>query len=149
MTQSEAGADFEGWLTFLDEALGEFLDELPDDVRRQLDSSPTSLDVLEGWLLQTFPSVQALIADDARLLLDGAARYVGQTFIRHLGGHWDIDLDNPQDEHFMVPFLNDFAGQYSALSPITLVTAATDRRSGTYLRTVLENVHRRATAGSA
>jgi hypothetical protein len=40
--------------------------------------------------------------------------------------------------------LTGFQGEYSKQSPVTLVTAAVDRRSGNYLRTVLGNIKRRA-----
>src|SRR5262249_25677977 len=85
MSHTDAREEFEGWVAFMDEAIDDFVDDLPDTVREQLDYSAESLDVLESWLLGAFPSYNALIADDAREVLDAAGRYVGQTFIRQLG----------------------------------------------------------------
>lgn len=144
MTDNDARSDFEGWLAVMDDAIDELMDGLPADVRARLDYSSGSLDVLEAWLLRAYPSYEALTDDAAAETLDGAARYVGETFRRELGGRWDIELDNAQDVNFLVPALTGFKGGDAALSPITLVSAAADRRTGTYLRTVLENMRRRA-----
>jgi hypothetical protein len=136
--------DFEVWLMDMDDAIDRFLDQVPPDVRLRLDFSAESLDVLEAWLLQRYPTLDALLEESEKNILDGAARYVGQTLREHLGGRWDIALEDPQDVNYRLPILTGFQGQYSALSPVTLVTAASDRRSGTYLRTVLQNIEKRA-----
>jgi hypothetical protein len=136
--------DFEEWLMDMDDAIDRFLDQVPANIRAQLDFSPASLDVLEAWLLQRYPSVDALLSEREKDILDGAARYVGQTFREQLGGHWDIVLDDPQDANYRLPILTGFKGEYSTQSPVTLVTAATDRRTGSYLCTVLHNIQQRA-----
>jgi hypothetical protein len=147
MTESSTQRDnFEIWLMDMDDAIDRLLDQVPSDVQAQLDFSPASLDVLEAWLLQRYPNLDALLAESEKDTLDGAARYVGQTFREKLGGRWDIVLDNPRDVNYRLPILTGFRGEYSAPSPVTLVTASTDRRSGTYLRTVLQNIERRASA---
>jgi hypothetical protein len=147
MTETSTSRDdFELWLMDMDDAIDRFLDQVPADVRARLDFSAESLDVLEAWLRQRYPTLEALLEESEKEILDGAARYVGQTLREHLGGRWDIVLEDPQDVNYRLPILTGFKGQHSALSPVTLVTASTDRRSGTYLRTVLQNVLQRASA---
>ena len=131
--------DFELWVFKMDDDLDEFLAQLPADVRRHLDFSPASLDVLEKWLLERYPSPQALQAPSEKYMLDGLARYIGETLRKQLGGHWSIDLDNPKNAFFGLPVLS---GLRVPESPHSLAGAATQRRTGTYLRTVLENTRK-------
>jgi len=128
--------DFEVWIVHMDDALAEFFDQLPEDVRRSLDYAPRSLDSLERWLLDRYSSPQALLAPSESTTLDGAARYVGETFRRTIGGRWTIDLDNKKNAYFGLPVL---VGYRTPVAPMSLVTASTHRRIGAYLRTVLEN----------
>jgi len=138
---------FEEWLAVMQTELDRFLDALPDSVAAALDESPESLDVLEAWLLERYPSTEALVEGSAAEILDGAARYVGETFLGQLGGRWSISADDPQDVNYKLPIITGFKGEFSQLSPVTLVTAAADRRTGRYLSTILRNIERRATAG--
>lgn len=128
--------DFELWVFKMEDALNEFFVQLPDDVRRGLDFSPASLDVLETWLLERYPSPRSLLATSEKYTLDGAARYIGETLRKNVGGHWTIDLDNPKNAFFGLPILT---GYRIPDSPHSLATASMDRRTGSYLRTVLEN----------
>jgi hypothetical protein len=128
--------DFEVWVIHMDDALAEFFDRLPEDVRRDLDYSPRSLDVLERWLLEHYAGPKDLLVPAESRNLDGVARYIGETFRKNIGGHWTIDLDNPKNAYFGVPVLTD---PRSPVAPFNLTTASTHRRKGTYLRTVLEN----------
>ena len=138
---------FEEWLAVMQTELDRFLDVLPESVARALDESAASLDVLEAWLLERYPSTEALIEGSEAEILDGAARYVGETFLGQLGGRWSISAEDPQDVNYKLPIITGFKGEFSRLSPVTMVTAAADRRSGTYLSTILRNVQRRAAAG--
>lgn len=144
MANSALRDHFEDWLVDMDDAIDRFLETLPEDLSERLDFSPEALDVLEAWLLERYPSVDAALAETEKETLDGAARYVGETFRRALGGRWDIELDDPNDVNYRLPVLTGFQGEYSKQSPVTLVTAAVDRRSGNYLRAVLANIKRRA-----
>jgi hypothetical protein len=128
--------DFELWVFKMEDALEKFLGQLPEDVRRSLDYSPASLDALEKWLLERYTSPQLMLAPDEKDILDGAARYIGETFRKNVGGYWEIDLDNPKYVFFGLPILTGFRVPES---PHSLATASTHRRTGTYLRTVLEN----------
>lgn len=133
--------DFEMWLFVMDDRLEEFISSLPQDVGRALDYSPESLDVLEAWLLRNFPDISSIKA--VTKTLDGAARYVGETFRLALGGGWDIELENTQDVFYELPVLTV---QYPRECPHTLTTTSLDRRTGDVFRRVLTNMLAKQTA---
>ena len=138
--------DFQSWLFEMDDALERFLSLLPSHLRPALDFSPGSLDVLEQWILERYAGVSEILEPGEALILDGLARYVGETFREQLGGYWQIRFDNPKDAHYGLPELTGFSPRPTPLSPHSLVTASTDRRSGNYISTVLANVKKRYNA---
>ena len=137
--------DFDAWLTAMDDVIDEFMAGLPEEVRTRLDYSAESLDVLEAWLLHNYESPEALQAADTAML-DGPARYIGETMRRNLGGSWTINLEHPDIVFFGLPILTDVRGAVAPMSPYSLTTASLDRRTGSYLRTILENIKRRSAA---
>jgi hypothetical protein len=139
---------FDYWLFDMDDALERFLAMFAPDVRPRLDYSEESLDVVEHWILERYSNPKALTAVSARDVLDGLARYVGETFRQQVGGHWEIRLDDPQYVYFGLPQLTGYSDKPTPICAHSLVTAATDRRTGSYLRTVLRNVKRRLQQGS-
>jgi hypothetical protein len=131
--------DFDHWVADMDDSLERFRDALPEDVSRELDGSIGSLDALEAWILQRYPDTEAMLADDQAEPVDGAARYIGEVFRRELGSqYWDIDLDNRDAAFFNLPVLTSGPGS-TPVAPAALATAAAQRRTGSFLRTVLEN----------
>jgi hypothetical protein len=140
--------DFEYWLMDMDDALERFLSGLAPHIKEKLNFSPSSLDALEAWILERYPSTQAMLGRDQSRLVDGAARYIGETFRKALGGRWDIELDDPKYVYFGVPIFTGFEEKPTPVCPLTLATASANRRTGKYLRTVLENmIKRRAHPG--
>jgi hypothetical protein len=135
--------DFESWVDYMAEGIKHFLNSLPEQVRVKLDYSPESLDVLEDWLLRTYPTTKSMLEADQAALVGGAARYVGETFRRRIGGLWDIRLDDPQFAFFAMPILTGFEERSTPICPLTLVTASGDRRTGKFIRTVMENTMKR------
>jgi hypothetical protein len=132
---------FEGWLLFIDDALQQFLDEVPDGVSQRLDFTPRSLDALEAWLLNKYDSPAAILQPSENWYLDRAARYVGETIRRSAGGEWAINLDNPSVVFYGVPVIKGMESSYTEC-PASLVTAALDRRRRNYIRMVVENIPR-------
>jgi hypothetical protein len=130
--------DFEYWLADMDDALGRFLASLPQRTREHLDYSPESLDALEDWILATYPSVDAMRAADQSRLVDGIARYIGETFRKHIGGRWDIQLEDPKALYFGRPILTGYSD--GPLAPLSLATATAHRRTGVYLRSVFDRL---------
>jgi len=135
--------NFEEWLFEMDDALEQFVEGIPEPTRSQLDFSTASLDVLEAWVLARYGSPEELMKPEAKHLLDGVARYVGETYRKQLGGRWQIRLDDPKYAFFGLPELTGFSERPTPICPHSLATAMTDRRNGTYLRTILENTKKR------
>jgi hypothetical protein len=138
--------DFNYWVADMDDALDRFMATLPEDIRPKLDFSPQSLDVIEQWLLDRYPSLDVARTSGDSKVFDGVARYLGETFRRNVGGHWSISFDDPRNVAYGLPVLTGFKGENSALTPLTMATASTDRRTGKYLRGILENIKKRAAA---
>jgi hypothetical protein len=135
--------DFEEWLFEMDDALEQFVESIGEPTRSQLDLSPASLDVLEAWVLERYGSPVELMKPEAKQVLDGLARYIGETFRKQIGGRWQIRLDDPKYAFFGLPELTGFSERPTPVCPHSLATATTDRRNGTYLRTILENTKKR------
>lgn len=138
--------EFQAWLIDMDDALERFSSALPDDVRSGLDYSPESLNVLEAWLLERYEGVEQTRPRSEAKTIDGAARYVGEVFRKHLGGGWKIDYSNKKNVFFGLPQLVEMAGQEVQSCPLTLVTASTHRRVGNYIRMVFDNDMKAASA---
>jgi hypothetical protein len=135
MTEEE----FQYWLFDMDDVLERFLNALPAETRDHLDYSPRSLDALETWILERYATPRQLSEPSEYDIVDGLARYIGETFRQALGGVWTVDLGNPQDAYYGLPQLVGFRGGVSPQAPVTLATASAARRTGTYLSTVLRN----------
>ena len=135
--------NFEEWLFEMDDALDRFVDGIAEPTRSQLDFSPASLDVLEAWVLERYRSPEELMKAEAKNVLDGVARYIGEAYRKQIGGRWQIRLDDPRYAFFGLPELTGFSERPTPICPHSLATAMTDRRNGTYLRTVLENARKR------
>jgi hypothetical protein len=114
-----------------------------------LDMSPASLDALEGWLLKRYPSSDDILRPGEEDYLDAAARYVGETFRRHLGGRWEIRLDDPQNVHYGLPRLNGLRDNGPPFSPQLEVTTSLARRTGSYLTTRLSKRREKAERAGA
>ena len=135
--------DFEYWLFEMDDAVERFLEGIDEPTRSQLDFSAGSLDALEAWVLERYASPDELMKPEVKQVLDGVARYIGETYRKQLGGRWHIRLDDPKYAFFGLPELTGFTERPTPICPHSLATAMTDRRNGTYLRTILENTKKR------
>jgi hypothetical protein len=142
MTKQED--QFQVWLMDMSDAIERFQQSLPNELRGRLDYSPESLDVLEGFALTKYPSPEDAKKPSEAAAVDGMARYVGEVFIKRLGGRWMIDHSNPKNAFYGLPQLSGMAGQQVQLCPLTLVTASLDRRTGSFIRQVFDNNRRNA-----
>ena len=139
-TASTTRDDFEYWLIDMDDAIDRMVAELPADLQPKLDYSPGSLDVIESIILARYSDVDKMIAPDQARIVDGYARYIGETFRRNIGGHWDVDLENDRNVYFQIPVLTAYEENPTPIAPLGLATASADRRTGSYLRRILENI---------
>ena len=135
--------DFQYWLFYMDDDLQAFMDRLSPDVRQKLDYSVESLDALEGWLLRRYQEPGELQRESELVIWDGAGRYIGETIRRNVGGKWRIVLDDPSHVFYRMPQLYDFGPKSTPQCPNYMATAALDRRTGTFIRGVVENMKRR------
>jgi hypothetical protein len=133
--------DFEYWLFDMDQELAVMMDGMPDDVAKVLDYSVESLSVVESWVLSRYPTVPDILKESEKLTLDRLARYVGETIRKTVGGVWDIDLSDPQNAYYRLPVVSQ-QGKWLEC-PVTLITAATDRRTGKYIELVVQRMQDR------
>ncbi|VTR96940.1 hypothetical protein [Tuwongella immobilis] len=131
---------FEAWVMFVDDTIAQLLSELPEDTSQQLNFTPESLDVLEGWLLSKYDSPHAILQPSENWYIDRASKYVGETIRRNAGGEWAINLDDPSYAYYGVPEIR--SERFSTECPASLVTASLDRRRGNFIRTIVENIIR-------
>jgi hypothetical protein len=129
--------DFEYWLADMDDAIERVLGSAPLGIRERLDFSPGSLDVLEAWILERYASTDAMLPASESRVVDGLARYIGETFRKAIGGRWEIRLDDPKYVFYGKPQLTGFWDKPTPLCPLSLATASADRRTGRYLGGVL------------
>ena len=139
MNIDEEKAGFNAWLAVMPRAIQRFIGSLPDTVRPHMDFSPASLDVLERWLLETFHTVAELRAPERKELWDGLGRYIGETFIRNVGGRWEIRLDDPTYVYHAVPQITGYSARPTPICPHVLSTVAVDRKRGLILRSTVQN----------
>lgn len=131
-------ADFEHWLFEMDDRLEEFVSVLPSTLSTQMDYSADSLSLLEEWLLTKYGSVDEILKESEKQMLDMLARYVGETLRKNVGGIWNIDLKNKKNVYYRMPVIEK-QGNWTEC-PVTLVTASTDRRSGNFMTGVLNSI---------
>ena len=136
---------FQAWLMEMDDAISAFRRTLPKSIADKLDFSADSLDALEKLILETYPNVDAAKAPAESRRVDAMARYLGEVFRKHFGGKWKIDYADKKNAFYGLPQLAGMKGQNVQFCPLTLVTASTHRRSGTFIRKIFENYRRDAT----
>jgi double-stranded uracil-DNA glycosylase len=126
---------FDSWVMEMDNTIGHFLATLSGDIRQKLDYSRESLDVIEDWILKTYPNRDALLAKNQRKIVDGAACYIGETFRKHLGGYWGVRYDSANRPE---PVIEGFDKHGSIVSPDSLIATLVSKKRGVgYLQVVL------------
>ncbi|HEX8434760.1 hypothetical protein [Archangium sp.] len=140
--KKKALEQFEAWLGEMEPALQKFLGTLPQELARQLDFSPTSLAVVEKMILERYPTYESTEPPEEAPAMDAFARYVGETFRKNVGGRWELRIDDPKYVFYGIPQLSGFSEKSTPICPLTMVSASTDRRTGKYLATILENCRR-------
>ena len=131
--------EFEHWLAAMDDNLDDFLSSLPREVRAQLDYTPGSLDVIEEWILKTYPDTYSMLPMDQSKTVNGLACYIGETYRKTRGGTWDIRLDDPDYVYHGLPIIVPANPNGVAECPLSVATASADRRTGKFIRSLLEN----------
>lgn len=115
----------------------EVREELEELMGVELDVDERSLDVLESFLLARYRTVDDALRLDQRAVLDAAARHVGLVLLLLVdNARWDIEVDDPDDVFYELPVIRFPNGD--AECPLSLCTACLERRTGSYLRGVVE-----------
>lgn len=127
----------------MDDAIEAFIRGLPKEVSVKLDYSPESLDSLEDWLMNAYSSPQDALEEQGNSVIDGASRYVGETFRKNLGGNWFINSSDSKVIYYGIPQLQSMRGQRIPICPLAMVTSSLDRRRGDYIRMILTNMAKR------
>ena len=140
VTPEERYAGFEVWLFAMSETLAAWRAGLPEALRARLDGSIGSLDALEEWLLERVPDARSAVAGEHFLVVDGAARYVGETFRQNLGARWDMDVHDPRGLVFGVPSMRGFPRPGIPVVPLRLVVNVLERRQPGTFKFILENL---------
>lgn len=127
---------FEEWLEDMHPRLARFVDFLLPPVVG--DFSRESLVGLEAQLLERFPDPERYYQGDGdRDVIDGAVRYVGETYLRAFGGGWKFS----DDPSFVVagrPYVLLGTPDATPISPFNLMGAALHRRTGRVLAKVFD-----------
>jgi hypothetical protein len=140
---SDKTEQFQYWLADMDHALERFMSALPKSLRDRLDYSPQSLNWLEAWYLTQFPTFEATRDRAASSVLDACARYVGETIRRRVGGTWFVSFADHRNAFHGLPQLGNAPAYRAQCCPLTLVTAAADRRTGNYWSSVVAKMDER------
>ena len=130
---------FESWLANTDDALQQFKRSVAPVA---LDESVQSLSELEQWLLARYDSVEALLDADQELVLDGAARYLGEVMRKQVGGTWDMVFDDPKFIYRRLPIIHVPNKHQVPFCPHFTVRLAVLRRSGELLESVVRKAIR-------
>ena len=114
--------------------------EVRDELAELMGADPgiglKSLDAVEAFLLRRYAGPDDVLRLDQRGVLDAAARHVGLVMVLGIdGAAWEIDLTDPSDAYYRLPVVGLADG--SVECPLSLVTAALDRRNRNYLHTIV------------
>jgi hypothetical protein len=116
----------------------EVRDELAGVIGQELGIDEKSLDELEAFLLRRYRDPGEALTLNNRAVLDAAARHIGLVMLLNVEGtSWAIDLKDEKNVYYRLPVIQLPDGADEC--PVTMATAALDRRTGEYLRTVVEN----------
>lgn len=132
---------FQLWLMDMDAAIGQLVKSAPSNLQHELDGSDGSLVALEQWVLTSYENPMQASAMAHSTAVDGAARYFGEIVRVATSSKWFLDLENATFAFYGIPVLKG-GNLKTALCPLTTITASTDRRTGTFLSTILENVRK-------
>ena len=130
--------NFQDWLSLIDIKMDLFTGVFARENNLTLNCSIESLDEIENWILSKFKDYYELMENDN--LLDLLEIYIGETFRKHIGGKWDIILEDKKNAYYHMAVLtsSNYIGEV-CLAPLTFATACISRNKGNYISTILKN----------
>lgn len=125
--------EFQSWLA----RELEVRDELYQMIGANLGVDERSLDELEAFLVHRYRDAGAALCLDQRAVLDAASRHIGLVVLLHVDSTaWTIDLEDRRVAHYRLPII--CFGDGTVACPLTLATAALERRTRRSLRAALD-----------
>ncbi|MCD7898552.1 MAG: hypothetical protein LUH22_01365 [Bacteroides sp.] len=130
--------NFQEWIYYISDKMDFFTGEFAKTNNLILDYSIESLNEVENWIIVNYKTIDELINDSQ--MLDLLTIYIGETFRKHIGGKWYIDLENKENVYYHMPVLtsSDYRGEIY-IAPRTYATASIPRKKGNYISTILNN----------
>ena len=141
MTDSTDDAVFADWLDAMHPRLSRFEDFLlpaniihEDGTREPFrrDYSRESLEHLEHFILDRWPTQAEFLEESDTDFIDGAVRYIGETLLQEYGGGWHLG-DDPDFDDSGRPYLRLDTLDRTPITPFFLLTALLKRRTGQVL----------------
>ncbi|MDX1908574.1 MAG: hypothetical protein SF053_16170 [Bacteroidia bacterium] len=115
----------------------EIREELEALIGQPLDLDTASLDVLEAFILIRYQTMDDALTLSERGILDAVARHIGLVMLLNIDeASWAIELEDEDNIYYRLPIIRFSDGAEEC--PLTLATAALDRRTGSFIRMVVE-----------
>ncbi len=126
------------WLTIMPDTLM-YLSTLPREIRKKLDYSVDSLDVIEKYLMENYELAEMKLPEN-KLAIDLFARYIGETFRKNLTDIiWEMEKKEGWFGYGFPLLIKKDNKPCTPKSVFSLLGGALDRKSGNYLSTILKN----------
>lgn len=144
---NELQREFSAFINNMDVRLGAFvLADLPETfdkedgttVKFPKDFGPRSLPMLELFVLSQFSSPEEVIDPDNRRFAEGLIRYLGETYLRAIGGAWDHDKETGNGMPFIRPDTEEGPAKGEPIPILGIVLAAVDARTAEIFTAVLD-----------
>lgn len=123
---------FESFLFEMDDVLDSFVTEAASN-EVVLDYSLSSLPLLEEFLLARAAGA------DSEVLINRAARYLGEVFRKTVGGKWELCLKDPKYLYSRLPVISGYATTPIEFCPIEVVRNFLHSKRKGLLRTAVES----------
>ena len=143
---NELQREYYAFINNMDVRLGAFvLADLPETfdkedgttVKFPKDFGPQSLPMLELFALSRFSSPDEVLDPENRRFVEGLIRYLGETFLRAIGGAWDHDEETGNGMPFIRPDTEDGPLKGEPIPILAIILAATDARTAEVFMSVL------------
>ena len=109
---------FEGWLEQSKANKAWWFEQLSESERNKLDMSVESMDWLGRWLCERYPDLDSARNEKDIQLLDGVARYVAESFMKHFGGELSINLRSKGLVYWAYPHIINYKSKPELMVPL-------------------------------
>ena len=144
---NELQREFTAFINNMDVRLGAFvLADLPETFEKEdggtvkfpKDFGPKSLPMLELFVLSKFSGTEAILEAENRRFFEGLIRYLGETYLRAIGGVWDHDETTGNGMPFIRPDTEEGPAAGEPIPLVAIVLTAVDQRNVEVFTAVLD-----------